>query len=42
MKNDLVLLNGFGFLTYIIEHTVIEINRIRLNFIKRLKTIEQN
>ena len=42
MKNDLVLLNGFGFPTYIIEHTVIEINRIRLNFIKRLKTIEQN
>ena len=42
MKNDLVLLNGFGFPTYIIEHSVIEINRIRLNFIKRLKTIEQN
>ena len=42
MKNDLVLLNDFGFATYIIEHSVIEINRIRLNFIKQLKTIEQN
>ena len=42
MTNDLVLLNDFGFPTYIIEHSVIEINRIRLNFIKRLKTIEQN
>ena len=41
-KNDLVLLNDFGFPTYIIEHSVIEINRIRLNFIKQLKTIEQN
>ena len=34
--------NDFGVPMYIIEHLVIEINRIQSNFIKLLKTIEQN